>query len=92
MSKEANGARRVFLMLFCGIAVMISSLWAGSVETASANDNGAWVFPGEYESHQAMWMLWPTYENKAGFPSTDPMSDMIRAFLRARQRSPEDEG
>ena len=34
MSKEANGARRVFLLLFCGIAVMVSSLWAGSGETA----------------------------------------------------------
>ncbi len=41
---------------------------------------GDWVFPGEYESHQAMWMLWPTYENKAGFPSTEPISDMIRAM------------
>jgi agmatine deiminase len=39
-----------------------------------------WVFPGEYESHQAMWMMWPTYENKVGFPSTEPMIDMIRAM------------
>src|SRR5262249_50289679 len=30
--------------------------------------------------HQAMWMLWPTYENKAGFLSTEPTSDMIRAM------------
>ena len=27
-----------------------------------------------------MWMLWPTYENKAGFPSTDVVSDMIEAM------------
>lgn len=27
-----------------------------------------------------MWMLWPTYENKAGFPSTEPISDMIHAM------------
>jgi agmatine deiminase len=39
-----------------------------------------WLFPGEYESHQAMWMLWPTFENKAGFPSTEPEADMIRAM------------
>ncbi|HEU4390724.1 MAG TPA: agmatine deiminase family protein, partial [Blastocatellia bacterium] len=45
-----------------------------------ANQTGEWSFPGEYESHQAMWMLWPTFENKPGFPSTDPMSDMIRAM------------
>lgn len=47
---------------------------------SEALGRGEWLFPGEYESHQAMWMLWPTYENKAGFPSTDPMSDMIRAM------------
>jgi agmatine deiminase len=43
-------------------------------------DSGDWRFPGEYESHQAMWMTWPVYENKAGFPSTEPMSEMIRAM------------
>ncbi len=32
------------------------------------------------ESHQAMWMLWPTYENKAGFPSTEVVSDLIQAM------------
>jgi agmatine deiminase len=41
---------------------------------------GDWLFPGEYESHEAMWMLWPTYENKAGFPSTDVVRDMIAAM------------
>ncbi len=25
-------------------------------------------------------MLWPTYENKAGFPSSEPMAEMIRAL------------
>src|SRR5262245_7844732 len=85
MSKEANFTRRVFLMCFCIIAVMIFSWWMIAGGTASAiagseDDSAAseWLFPGEYESHQAMWMLWPTYENKAGFPSTDPISDMIR--------------
>jgi agmatine deiminase len=27
-----------------------------------------------------MWMLWPTFENKAGFPSIEPMIEMIRAM------------
>ena len=44
------------------------------------SEDGDWLFPAEYESHQAMWMLWPTFENKAGFPSTEPMIDMIRAM------------
>ncbi len=48
--------------------------------TASHHGSSEWVFPGEYESHQAMWMLWPTYENKAGFPSTDVAADMIQAM------------
>ncbi len=39
-----------------------------------------WIFPGEYESHQAMWMLWPTYENKAGLPSTEVAGDLIAAM------------
>ncbi len=47
---------------------------------ASGRTAAGWVFPGEYESHQAMWMLWPTYVNKAGFPSTGVVSDMVRAM------------
>ena len=39
-----------------------------------------WVFPGEYESHQAIWLLSPTYENKAGFPSTPVIGDIIHAI------------
>ena len=27
-----------------------------------------------------MWLLWPTYENKAGFSSTDVTADLIEAF------------
>src|SRR5262245_42164034 len=53
----------------------VGSIFAQLPPTASG-----FVFPGEFESHQAMWMLWPTYENKAGFPSTEPMIDMIRAM------------
>jgi agmatine deiminase len=81
MKKDLNFGCRVFVICFYGIAMMASSLCAGGKVAASANDDGmGWIFPGEYESHQAMWMLWPTYENKAGFPSTDPISEMIRAM------------
>jgi agmatine deiminase len=38
------------------------------------------VFPGEFESHEAMWMLWPVFEYKAGFPCTEPVSDMVAAM------------
>jgi len=51
-----------------------------STSLAEMNQSAEWLFPGEFESHQAMWMLWPVFENKAGFPSTEPVSDMIRAM------------
>ena len=59
------------VLISCGTAL---------ADSAGERNTGVWLFPGEYESHQAMWMLWPTYENKAGFPSTEPISDMIRAM------------
>lgn len=62
-------------VLICGASVL-----ADSEEKGGERNAGGWLFPGEYESHQAMWMLWPTYENKAGFPSTEPISDMIHAM------------
>ncbi len=63
--------RRVVTALLLGLCFSGTEARAGFSE---------WIFPGEYESHQAIWMLWPTYENKAGFPSTEPMADMIRAM------------
>ena len=68
-------------------AVRAQEQTSGSaVATAPAHDRDRWIFPGEYESHEAMWMLWPTYENKAGFPSTEVVSDLIAA-MRTTSRS-----
>ena len=61
------------------IVLVAFLLWAGLSTPAGARAD-EWIFPGEYESHEAMWMLWPTYENKAGFPSTEPVADMIAAM------------
>jgi Porphyromonas-type peptidyl-arginine deiminase len=52
----------------------------GAVVESHASDAEEWLVPGEYESHQSMWMLWPTYENKAGFPSTEVVNDLIQAM------------
>ncbi len=57
---------------------VLSCLYAS--RSAQGSPGPEWVFPGEYESHQAIWMLWPTFEYKAGFPSTEPIADMIRAM------------
>ena len=64
-------------------AIVLSAflVWAGVSAPASARAD-EWLFPGEYESHEAMWMLWPTYENKAGFPSTEPVAEMVAAMNR----------
>ena len=58
----------------------VSLVGAGPLRAVDHRDDPGWRFPGEYESHQAMWMLWPTFENKAGFPSMEPLSEMIRAL------------
>jgi agmatine/peptidylarginine deiminase len=44
--------------------------WSHSVnpaEARSAATGSAFYFPGEFEEHEAVWMGWPTYENKAGW-------------------------
>ncbi len=68
--------KRTWTALFLCVCLFAAS--QSRVEGFSGSPE--WVFPGEYESHQAMWMLWPTFEYKAGFPSTEPMADMIRAM------------
>jgi agmatine deiminase len=78
--------RLVVFALILGLSVSTPASMptelAASVHLASSPDDVPrdWIFPGEYESHEAMWMLWPTYENKAGFPSTTVVSDMVAAM------------
>jgi len=70
-------ARHSRAVLVAGILILAAGPSPGS---DGDRTGGGWIFPGEYESHQAMWMLWPTYENKVGFPSSEPMSEMIAAL------------
>jgi agmatine deiminase len=58
----------------CGIVLfgMVGfSLWNQSVPPAEARNSSAGAssfhVPGEFEEHEAIWMGWPTYENKAGW-------------------------
>ncbi len=62
------------------VRALESTSGSRGASSASAQNHDEWIFPGEYESHEAMWMLWPTYENKAGFPSTDVVSDLVEAM------------
>ncbi len=36
-------------------------------------------FPAEFEPHRALWMAWPTYENKRGLPTEPLQLEIIRA-------------
>ena len=77
--------RSIATAILLAWAVLTASL-TGPVRPLHASsptappDEANWIFPGEYESHQAMWMLWPTYENKAGLPSTEVAADLIAAM------------
>lgn len=37
------------------------------------------TFPAEFEPHRALWMAWPTYENKRGLPTEPLLVEIIRA-------------
>ena len=37
------------------------------------------TFPAEFEPHRALWMAWPTYENKAGLPTEPLLLEIVRA-------------
>ena len=39
----------------------------------------SFVFPAEFEPHRALWMAWPTYENKRGLPTEPLLIEIIRA-------------
>ncbi|MCY3747609.1 MAG: agmatine deiminase family protein [Acidobacteria bacterium] len=39
----------------------------------------SFVFPAEFEPHRALWMAWPTYENKRGLSTEPLLIDIIRA-------------
>ena len=66
------------------LALLVAAVLGSNANPSLAVDghggDNRWLFPGEYESHQAMWMFWPTFEYKAGFPSTEPMGEMIQAM------------
>lgn len=40
-------------------------------------------FPAEWEKHDAVWISWPTYENRAGYP-TEVVHQQIIAALNGR--------
>ena len=50
---------------------------------ATGEDSPAesFVFPAEFEPHRALWMAWPTYENKRGLPTEPLLIEIIRATV-----------
>lgn len=39
----------------------------------------SFVFPAEFEPQRALWMAWPTYENKRGLPTEPLLTEIVRA-------------
>ena len=48
-------------------------------EPVTGPPSEAFVFPAEFEPHRALWMAWPTYENKRGLPTEPLLIEIIRA-------------
>lgn len=52
-------------------------------ETPAGEDAPAgaerFTFPAEFEPRRALWMAWPTYENKRGLPTEPLLVEIIRA-------------
>lgn len=71
-----------------GAARISTTLWiigclscGGSAGEGPATDERAesFAFPAEFEPHRALWMAWPTYENKRGLPTEPLLIEIIRA-------------
>lgn len=64
-------------------ALVLTGIWACGNDPAEAPETDAaaesFVFPAEFEPHRALWMAWPTYENKRGLPTEPLLIEIIRA-------------
>ncbi len=63
--------------------VSLTGLLACTADPAPATGEDSpaesFVFPAEFEPHRALWMAWPTYENKRGLPTEPLLIEIIRA-------------
>lgn len=53
---------------------------AGGTTVCANHHPGPYVFPAEFGRHDAVFMAWPTYENKKGRPTQEVQAQMIAAF------------
>ncbi len=65
----------LFLCTVFSFCLLCFSPWNKLGNSAEARSSAAaessLYFPGEFEEHEAIWMGWPTYENKAGWSVKD---------------------
>ena len=62
--------------------LMLAGLACAEPPDANRGAGGAaenFVFPAEFEPQRALWMAWPTYENKRGLPTEPLLIEIIRA-------------
>ena len=64
-------------------ALLLTTIWACGGDPREASEAApaaeSFVFPAEFEPHRALWMAWPTYENKRGLSTEPLLIDIIRA-------------
>ena len=65
------------------VCLLLFGLWscgeAPNGEPVTSPLGEAFVFPAEFEPHRALWMAWPTYENKSGLSTEPLLIEIIRA-------------
>lgn len=73
---ERGGTSTAALLLLLGGAHCGQPPEADSIAAEPAEN---FVFPAEFEPQRALWMAWPTYENKRGLPTEPLLIEIIRA-------------
>jgi len=68
----------IALLIICTLLIP-SLLYAQEGQINSAAEAG-YRFPGEFEKHDAIWLMWPTYENKIGWPADVVQGRIIEAL------------
>ena len=72
--------KKTLIAFFIVISLLVPTLlYAQEAQIESAAEAG-FRFPGEFEQHEAIWLMWPTYENKVGRPADVIQGRIIEAL------------
>lgn len=60
------------LLLAC-LGAMLMFSWTSCKE----HEHDTFCMPAEWETHESIWVGWPTYENKAGWSTEETMAELV---------------